>query len=288
MPSRKLALLLAVGALLGASANITKLGLGAGWTPVAFLFWSMLGAGVCLMALAFAAGVKPRFNREGLLYALISGLISIAAPNLLGYAAIPHVGAGFVALSFAFPAILTYAMALSLRMERFAAVRAAGLLCGFLGIVTLALAKPQNAVSISPWAFAALAAPLFLAMGNIYRTRRWPADAAPLSLAPGMLLAGAALVGVFAAVFGFSIGAPDLAAPAAAPLIAQIASTTLTYALYFTLQKIAGPVYLSQIGSVGGVVGVGIAVLVLGEAAPPALLLATGMIVAGVVLVSRR
>ena len=288
MPSRKLALLLAVGALLGSSANITKLGLAAGWTPVAFLFWSMLGAGVCLMALAVAAGVKPRFNREGLLYALISGLISIAAPNLLGYAAIPHVGAGFVALSFAFPAILTYAMALSLRMEKFAAVRAGGLLCGFLGIVTLALAKPQNAVSISPWAFAALAAPLFLAMGNIYRTRRWPADAAPLSLAPGMLLAGAALVGLFAIVFGFSIHAPDLAAPSAAPLVAQIASTTLTYALYFTLQKLAGPVYLSQIGSVGGVVGVAIAVLVLGEAAPPALFLATAMIVAGVVLVSRR
>ncbi|MFY7960886.1 MAG: EamA family transporter, partial [Elsteraceae bacterium] len=214
MPSRKLALLLAVGALLGSSANITKLGLLAGWTPVAFLFWSMLGAGVCLMALAVAAGVKPRFNREGLLYALISGLISIAAPNLLGYAAIPHVGAGFVALSFAFPAILTYAMALSLRMETFAVVRAGGLLCGFLGIVTLALTKPQNAVSISPWAFAALAAPLFLAMGNIYRTRRWPADAAPLSLAPGMLLAGAALVSVFAALFGFSIGAPTLGAGA--------------------------------------------------------------------------
>ncbi len=125
-------------------------------------------------------------------------------------------------------------------------------------------------------------------MGNIYRTRRWPADAAPLSLAPGMLLAGTALVGLFAAIFGFSIGAPELAAPAAVPLAAQIASTTSTYALYFTLQKIAGPVYLSQIGSVGGVVGVGIAVLVLGEAAPPALLLATVMIVAGVVLVSRR
>jgi drug/metabolite transporter (DMT)-like permease len=70
-------------------------------------------------------------------------------------------------------------------------------------------------------------------------------------------------------------------------LAGQTAVVTLLYLLYFVLQKIAGPVYLSQIGSVGALVGLTLAALLLGEAITPAILLAGLLVGAGIVAVNR-
>jgi drug/metabolite transporter (DMT)-like permease len=52
------------------------------------------------------------------------------------------------------------------------------------------------------------------------------------------------------------------------------------------LQKLAGPVYLSQIGSVGAIFGAALAVFALGEPAGAALFLAASAILFGVFLVN--
>ena len=81
---------------------------------------------------------------------------TIAAPNLLLFAAVPHVGAGFAALAIAFPPLSTYAMALALRMERFCALRAAGVAVALAGAVLLTvykLAAPQASMG---WIIATL------------------------------------------------------------------------------------------------------------------------------------
>ena len=58
------------------------------------------------------------------------------------------------------------------------------------GSLLLALGKLNAGDSPILWVLAALCVPVFLALGNIYRARYWPAGASPLSLAPGMLLGG--------------------------------------------------------------------------------------------------
>ncbi|WP_159716556.1 DMT family transporter [Geminicoccus flavidas] len=281
---RPLLLLAVVGSLLGLTANIVKLALQAGWPALAFLCCSALGAGLVLLALAASTGNWPGLGRQALAYYLCSGLLSIALPNALFFLAIPHVGAAFVALCLAFPPLATYLLALLFRMEQLRLVRAAGVATGLLGALVLAFGRSGGGSAAPFWAAAALAGPLVIAAGNIYRTLRWPEGASALSLAPGMLLGGAVLLVPFLPLSGST---PPLGEASVMLLLAQIAVFSATYALYFILQKIAGPVYLSQIGSVGAVVGASLAVLALGEPASLALLLAGLLVLLGVFLVNR-
>lgn len=280
------ALLLVVGSLLGLIANVAKLAAAAGWPPLAFLLASLLGGGSLLWLLALARQARPGTERRHLHYYLISGLISIALPNALLFSAIPVVGAGFASLCLAFPPLLTWLLALALGMERFQRVRMAGIAVGLGGSLLLVGGKLHAGDSPLGWVLASLAIPLFLALGNIYRSRHWPVGASPLSLAPGMLLAGA----LWLLPLGVSgiVPWPQWTTPGAGwLLLVEALLFTATYALYFVLQQVAGAVYLSQIGPVNAIVGSAIAVFLLGEHGSLSMALAALCIVAGVALVSR-
>ena len=286
VPTTPLALLLVVGTLLGVFTALAKAATESGWHPLAFLFFSLLGSGAVLAALAMRSGHRPRLDRRTILYFLGSGLLSGMAPNALSFAAIGHVGAGFVALGFAFPPLLSYVMALTLRMERFRRQRAAGLGLALAGVVVLVAARVSVGDASPAWIATALAAPLVVAAGNIFRSLFWPAGATPLSLAPGMLCAATLLLAPVLAIAGVPL-LPPPEATAYVLLFAQIAVFAATFSLIFVLQALAGPVYLSQIGSVGAAAGGAIAVLVLGEPATPGIAVAAVAILAGAWLVNR-
>ena len=281
-----LACLLVVGALLGLTANVVKIAVGAGWPPLAFLFWATLGAGFLLLGGAIAGRNAPRAGFRDMKYYLATGALSIALPNALLFAAVPHVGASFGAICLSLPPLLTYGLALTIGMERFRGLRAAGVAFGLIGAAALGLTKAGAGIIDPVWIFAALIGPVFVALGNIYRTIRWPPGATALSLAPGMLLAGAAFLLAYLAATGanFLPLSPDAAAFWL--LAGQAIIFTATYSLYFVLQKLAGPVYLSQIGSVGAIFGAALAVFALGEPAGAALFLAACAILFGVFLVN--
>jgi drug/metabolite transporter (DMT)-like permease len=290
-PARKtsllpLACLLVVGALLGLTANIVKIAVGAGWPPLPFLFWATLGAGLLLLCGAIACRNAPRIGARDMKYYLATGALSIAIPNALLFAAVPHVGASFVAICLSLPPLLTYGLALTLGMERFRGLRAAGIAFGLIGAAALGFAKASTGIIDPVWIFAALIGPVFVALGNIYRTIRWPPGATALSLAPGMLLAGAALLLVYLAATGANFAPLSWDAAVFWLLAGQAIIFTATYSLYFVLQKLAGPVYLSQIGSVGAIFGAALAVFALGEPAGAALLLAACAVLFGVFLVN--
>jgi hypothetical protein len=113
-----------------------------------------------------------------------------------------------VAICLSLPPLLTYGLALTLGMERFHALRAAGIAFGLIGAAALGLAKASAGIIDPVWIFAALIGPVFVALGNIYRTIRWPPGATALSLAPGMLLAGAAFLLAYIAATGANLLPP--------------------------------------------------------------------------------
>jgi drug/metabolite transporter (DMT)-like permease len=281
-----LACLLIVGALLGLTANVVKIAVGAGWPPLPFLFWATLGAGLLLLCGALASRNAPRGGFRELRYYLATGALSIAIPNALLFAAVAHVGASFVAVCLSLPPLLTYGLALTMGMERLRGLRAAGIAFGLIGAVALGLTKASAGIIDPLWIVAALIGPFFVALGNIYRTIRWPPGATALSLAPGMLLAGAAFLLAYIAATGGNFLPLSRDAAAFWILSAQAIIFTATYSLYFVLQKLAGPVYLSQIGSVGAIFGAALAVFALGEPAGAALFLAASAILFGVFLVN--
>ena len=286
--------LLATGALIGLSTNLAKLAAEAGLEPLAYATWSVIGAAVVLTMVGAARRKLPPLSARTAEYFMVSGLVSVAAPNLIFFAAAPRIGAGFVALSIAFPPLFTYLGALLLGMERFQARRAAGVALALAGAALLAVLKLSEPDSSAFWVVLTLSTPLILAVGNIYRTARWPDGASPDELAPGMLVASGLTLLVVGAVTGRVPQSPDgfsLAVPveSAAPvllILTQVAAFSVQYLLFFVLQKRGGPVYLSLLGSVAAVVGVPLAVLLLGETVPRGLAVGGALIALGVGLLT--
>jgi drug/metabolite transporter (DMT)-like permease len=278
--------LLIVGALLGVTANLVKLAVDGGWPALAFMSWATLGAGGVLLAAATASANAPRVNARTLRYNLVTGALSIALPNALVFAAIPHVGAAFVSLCMALPPLLTYGFALAMGMERARPLRALGVLFGLAGAVGLGLAKIGAGAAASLWILAVLSGAIFITLGNLYRTLAWPPGASAIALAPGMLLGGAALLSLAMILFGAPFSPAPFNGWAALLLVGQILVFAMTYVLYFVLQKLAGAVYLSQIGSIGAVCGSALAVLAFAEPAGAILFAAAGSILFGAFLVN--
>lgn len=281
-----IACLVAGGALIGISTNLAKYAGDIGLTPLAFLFWSIVGAAIILLVVALIRHELPPFNRRSVEYYFVAALVSVAGSNLLLFSAIPHVGAGFVALIISLPPLLTYLAALTLRMERFTIIRAAGVAAALSGAGVLAVHK-FSAPDVSMfWILMALCGPVLLAIGNIYRTLRWPKGASPNALAPGMLIAAALLLLMFAMLSNFSVAVPRGEWLPIAVIVMQACVFAGQFVLLFLLQKTGGPVLLSLLGAVGAVVGVPVAIFLQGEAPPEGLFLGASLITVGVVLVT--
>lgn len=280
--------LLTVGTLLGLSTNLVKYAANQGMNPLTLLTWSVVGAALVVSTVNAVTGRLPRPGRRYLEYVVVAALIGVVAPNLLMYAAVPRVGAGFVTLSIAFPPLLTYLGALALRMERFDSSRATGVGVALAGATYMAFMKFSAPNAPMLWIAATMLAPAILAVGNIYRTARWPAGAKPEELVPGVLLAsGIALISV-----GALTEVPltvRVHKPIDIVLIAlQTGLLSAQYMLYFVLQKQGGPVLISLLGSVAAVVGVPTAVLLLDESPPAGLAVGAIMIAIGIVLLVRH
>lgn len=284
-------LLLCVGTLLGTTAIFAKAAPLSGWPPLALLQWSMVIGAALQIGFALFRRLRVVLSPRIIGVMAITGML-YAVPNALAFAAARHVGAGFVAMCFAFPLVLTYGMAILLRLETLQAIRLAGVLSGVAGGLVLALGRQAGGDGLGLWALAALSSPIIVSIGNIYRTLYWPEGVQPLQLSIGMLIFGAlTLVGInlMLSVGGGGTMVPGAWTPFAVALLAgQSLISAIMFGLYFRLQKLAGPVYLSQIGSVSAVIGVGLAFILFSEIPTYADMMAAGLIAAGIVLVNRR
>lgn len=277
-------LVLVVGSLLAVQVILGKLGIQAGAAPLSFLSIALLAAGGVLWLTSFLRRQGAALRRPVVEYGLLSGLLFVL-PNAVGFLAVDHVGAGFIAMTLLFPLLMTYLLALLLGLERFALWRMVALLLGLAGGTLLAASKARLGDAPLFWILIALTGPVFLAMGNVYRTARWPQGVAPLFLASLMLLFGGAWLLPVALIFEGISGPVNLFGADTWPyLLLQVGTFSLLYVLYFILQKVAGPVYLSQIGLVGAIVGAGVARVWLGEALPPNLALAALLVGSGIIL----
>jgi len=283
-----LLLLLATGACLGLSTNLAKLAGDSGLAPLAFLAWSVAGASLLLFGRAAARGELPPMNRRTIEYFVLSAFVTVAASNLIFVSATPEVGAGFVAPAAALPPLLTYVGAVALGMERFHAGRASGVVLALAGAAYIAVVELSLPNAATFWIGLTLLGPVLLAIGNLYRSLRWPSGLSAESLAPGML--GAATVMLLGAGFlphpAFSLAVPTDRVWPLALVCVQTLVFALQFVLLFQLQKRGGPVFLSLIGSVGALIGVPAAILLLGESPPAGLALGAVLIVAGVALLN--
>jgi drug/metabolite transporter (DMT)-like permease len=278
-----LAALLAAGLLLAISTNLAKVAHGIGVTPLAYLTWSLAGATLLLMVIAYFRGQTTKLNRRLAEYFIISGLLSVAGSNLIFFNAVVHLGVSFVALMLALPPLLTYVGALMLRMETFCWWRATGVGLALVGTTLLVVQKWAAPNTDPVWIAITLIGPVLISAGNLYRTRRWPPGATAESLAPGMLMGALFILILFALVPGWSLTIPTESIYAGPLIVIQAVVFAGQFLLLFVLQKTGGPVFLSLMGGVSALFGVPIAMRLLAEPALPAILPAATLVAAGIV-----
>jgi len=280
-------LLLATGGLLGLTPLFGKLAAQSGIAAAPWAFVVSFGAAAVLLGVLLArrggVGVTPHRLR----YFAVTAAISYAIPNLLMFSAIPHLGAGYTGIMYTLSPVITLGLSILFGLRRPNALGIAGIAVGFVGAVLVALTRGEAGQPAEPfWVAVGLLIPVSLAAGNVYRTLDWPKEAGPIELAVGshaasaaMLLAGMALLGD-----GVSLG-PLAGAPVL--VLAQVAAASAMFALFFRLQAVGGPVYLSQIGYVGAAVGLVFGVLLLGERYEPLTWAGAAVIAAGVLMTTK-
>src|SRR5690606_37898885 len=92
--SYPLLLLIATGTTLGLAPPFARLATAADVPAIAFAFWQYLLGGAGLLVLAMLSGARPPLTSLHLRYYAISGLITLALPNVLVFLAVARIGAG--------------------------------------------------------------------------------------------------------------------------------------------------------------------------------------------------
>jgi len=125
-----------------------------------------------------------------------------------------------------------------------------GIAIGLIGAVIVTTTRGEvNQPAALVWILAGLCIPVSLSAGNIYRTLAWPKDAEPLELAVGSNLSAAILLTLLIIASSQLMQINDLLSikPVA---IAQVIAASAMFGLFYKLQQVGGPTYLSQISYV--------------------------------------
>ena len=276
------ALLLITGTLIGLNFPLGKIAGEAGVSPLIWAMLISLGATLVLLPILLATRMLALPPPRVLRYTGISAVVSFVTPNLLLFTVIPHTGAGYAGLMFALSPVFTLLFASLLGMKVPGRLGRFGIAVGLAGasLVSLARGFNPNGPGIG-WLLAAMAIPVALAAGNVYRTLDWPKGVSPNVLAFWGHAFSSAL---FLTLLLMTRGTVPLneIAPAAGAALAQVLVAGMTFPAFFRLQQKGGPVLLSQIGYVAAAVGLIGATVFLGERYSATTWLGAGVIVVGI------
>ena len=272
-------LLLGAGLFLGCLMPLGKLAHAASIDPLLWATMISFVPGLCLAAFAGRAACSLRSLAS---FGFVSGLFAYVIPNAVLFTAMPHIGSGLAGLMFAISPVVTALTSLALGVRPPSRSLLVAVVFGFVGAV-LVVAGRQNLVlpSAANWLLIALIIPISLAVGNVYRSARWPVGATPTQVGAASNVLAAPLLLALALLHGASL---DLAAFGQNVFLAvgQCVASLLMFILFFRLQWIGGPTYLSQIGYVAAAVGLVTGVGLFGESYPLIVWLGALLIIAGI------
>jgi drug/metabolite transporter (DMT)-like permease len=252
----------AMSSIWGVPYLFIKIAVDGGAPPAGVAFARVALAAVVLLSLASRAGTLAPL-RGRMRWVALYGIVEIALP-------FPLIAFGEQRMPSSLAAILIASVplmiaVLSLRFagaERPTAIRMAGLLIGFAGVVTLVGVDVSNRPGELPGVLAVLGAAAGYAVGPLVLERHL-VELDPRATMGASLAVAAAVLALPAA----------LTAPAHAPSAGAIASivvlgllcTALAFVIFNVLIAEAGPARASVITYLNPVVAVGLGVLLLGE-----------------------
>lgn len=259
------ALLLLLGIGWGSTQPLGKIAASGGQGYLALVFWQSLIATLVTGAILLLRRRPVPLHAAGLRFALMIALIGTLVPNTTFYMSVHHLPAGVMSIIISLIPMLSFPLALALRMESFSLVRLCGLACGLAGVAAIALPRaslPDPAMA--GWLPVALVGPLCYALEANIVARWGTAGLGPMQAMFLVCLAAAVLALPLAIMTGqwflpWPPGRPERA------LFLLSGLHGILYATYVGLARRAGAVFAAQTSYVVTIAGVGWAMLILGE-----------------------
>ena len=279
-------LLLLLGIIWGSGYSLARYATTHGVPPLGYSFWQSVGPAIFLLIVTLIKEKRIRLDAWHLRYYCIAGVLGIALPNTNMYFAAPHVSAGLLAVVVNTVPVIMYPLALLSRQEKFLPWRMVSVIVGIIGVLIVVLQQTHIAtVGSVSWLLIALLTPLFFAICALYNVHDRPRDSSSLSLATGMLVSSAIMLLPF--VFDLHEFYPltTWSLPNAA-VVLEIVLSSIGYIVFFQLLKIAGAVYYSFVSGIVALTGLFWGWCVFGETLQGTTILAVGLIIVAVVLVS--
>ena len=247
-------------------------------------------AGALLLALAPAVGVRLGRGRHERALWMANGVLSFCLSYSIVYWSEQYIPSGLAAVLFATYPLFVAALAHFLLVgERLTAVAVAGLVLGFAGVAVifsddLSLLGGEQ---VRQAALVMLVAPLASAASSVV-IKRWGSDLHPFSLsAVPMLIAGLVMGAVALLVERHRPLVVDLRSVGALLYLAVLGSA-VTFTIYYWLLARVRATRLALMSYLIPIVAVAAGAVLFDEPLRPRLLAGSGLILAGVVIVSRR
>ena len=249
----------------GATQPLGKIATSTGYGNFGLIFWQALIGALVLGIILLLRRKSVPLNRRSLGFATIVALIGTIIPNSTFYISVAHLPAGIMSILISTIPLISFPMALALRMDQFSGRRLLGIVCGLIAVALIALPKASLAPGMAAWLPLAMIGPFFYAIeGNF--VAKW--GTAGLDAMQAMFLASlaAALVDLPLVILTGQWISP--LPPYGWPELALILSSSLhalLYMGYVWLAARAGAVFAAQTGYVVTASGVFWAMLILGE-----------------------
>lgn len=280
-------LLLVLGGFWSLGPSATKFAAINGVPPIGMVFWQTFIAANLLLLICLLWKIPIGFDKQHLRYYAVMGAVGVALPNSNMVFVMRDLPAGLMAVLIVTAPLMTYLIALIVRIERFGLQRAGGVLLGFAGVAMLVLPRGSlPSPELLPIALLAILTPALWAASNVFAEKARPADGNNISLAMGTMYVAAATSLVMALGSGTfhpiwdNFDTPDWV------IVGYGVVTVATFVLFYTVVSLAGAVYLAQVGYIVVLTGVGWGALFFGERPSVWLWASIVLVMAGVALVN--
>jgi drug/metabolite transporter (DMT)-like permease len=282
-----LILLVVLGALWGANPAFSKALAIAGVSPFSVVFWQTFGAGLLLLLACLVRRTTLRFGIKHLIYFAFMGVVGIDVSYVTLVFTVERLSASYVSVLVLFSPMLTYVIALALRMEPVVRIRAVGIVVGLVGAGVLVIPEGSlPAPDLLPLALLAFLTPLGYASANVFAEFARPPNTDNVALAMGTMFA-AALGALVAGLIGNSFYPAWESFGHIETVLSFFAlSTAVAFLIFYAIIIMAGAVYLGQVGYLVTLFGVFWGILFFGEQPSAWLWVAVVLVAVGVALVN--
>ena len=247
-------------------------------------------AGTLLLALARPLGVRLGRGRHERVLWVVNGLLSFCLSYAAVYWSEQYIPSGLAAVLFATYPLFVAALAhFLLPGERLAPVAAAGMFLGFAGVAVIFSDDLTllGGETVRRAAIVMLVSPVVSAVASVV-VKRWGGGVHPLSLAAVPMLIAGGVMGVVAFLVERHLSPVFDARSVGALLYLAILGSAVTFTIYYWLLARVKATQVALMSYLIPIVAVAVGALLFDEPLRPRLLAGSALVLAGVVIVSRR